>query len=76
MRNTIWTRMLEWIGKPEDEKIKKLITKEKNFWSDQLRKANAVDGISYGSGIVGVKYSVIEKAQHLIDHLETKEDER
>ena len=37
--------MLEWIGKHEDEKIKKLITKEKNFWSDQLRKANAVDGI-------------------------------
>ena len=42
--------------------------------SDQLRKANVVDGMSY-AGIVGVKYSVIDKAQYLID-LETKEDER
>jgi hypothetical protein len=39
-----------------------------------LRKANADEGMSYGTGIVGKKYSVIDKAAHLIAHLETKDD--
>ena len=44
------------------------------MWSDQLRKANAVNRMSYGKGIVGMKYPVIDKAQHLIKHLEERED--
>ena len=43
------------------------------MWSDQLRKANAVNRMSYGKGIVGMKYPVIDKAQHLIKHLEERE---
>ena len=67
--------MVDWCGIPEEEKTTKAINKEKKYWSNQLRKANAVDNMSYGSGIVGQKYTVIAKAEHLIAHLEKKEDQ-
>ena len=56
--------------KSDQKATMKLISEIHN----QLRKANAVDNMSYGRGIVGVKYTVIEKSQHLIAHLETKEE--
>ena len=42
---------------------------------DQLRKANADENMSYGTGVIGKKYTVIHKQQHLIAHLEKKEEE-
>ena len=41
-------RMIDWLSKPtEEQENKKLLSQEKRFWSDQLRKAHNVEGMSY-----------------------------
>ena len=71
------SRIEEWKSKSADQKSeKKALRLEKTFWSDQLRKAHNTKAMTYkrfdGSpeGIVGMKYSVEDKAGHLIHWLE------
>ena len=62
-----------WLNKFAKEKTdKKFVNPEKQFWSDQLRKAHNVHGMTYrrfdgsGTGIVGAKYTVEEKSSALL----------
>ena len=73
-------RLSKWNAKTVEEKSeKKSLRLEKKFWSDQLRKAHNTREMTYkrfdgsSDGIVGVQYSVDDKAKHLIHWLELQQ---
>lgn len=57
-----------------EEQQKKLRTREKNWWNDQLRKAHLDQGMKYpAGGIIGNKHTVTAKALCLEEHLKAND---